>query len=76
VPKESDHVNVQFELSSVYKTVAAAIPEETVVVWRDRRLTYAGMDSRIDGVARHLATAGLPCSAPFLAEDSPTATCR
>lgn len=49
----------QFNLSSVFRTVAAAIPEQTVLVWRDLRLTYAAMDARIDGVAHYLVGAGL-----------------
>jgi acyl-CoA synthetase (AMP-forming)/AMP-acid ligase II len=52
---------LQFDLSSVFQSVAAAIPDETVLVWRDRRLSYAAMDARINGVANHLAALGLGC---------------
>lgn len=51
----------EFDLSTVFKTVAAAIPDATMLVWRERRLTYGEMDARIDGVANFLATAGLGC---------------
>jgi 3-oxocholest-4-en-26-oate---CoA ligase len=52
---------LKFDLSSVFKTVAAAVPDATMVVWRDRRLSYAAMDARIDGVANYLAAMGLGC---------------
>jgi acyl-CoA synthetase (AMP-forming)/AMP-acid ligase II len=52
---------VNFDLSSVFKTVAAAIPDATFVVWRDRRLSYGATDRRVDGVANYLAAAGLGC---------------
>ncbi len=52
-------VGVEFNLSRVFSTVAAAVPEQEVLVWRDRRLTYAAMEARIDGVAHYLAGAGL-----------------
>lgn len=55
--------HVKFDLSSVFKTVATAIPDATMVSWRDRRLSYADMDARIDGLASYLATAGLGCRA-------------
>ena len=50
---------LRFNPSSVFKSVAAAIPDETLLVWRDRRLSYAVMDARIDGVANYLAALGL-----------------
>jgi len=49
----------EFNLSTVFATVAAAVPDQEVLVWRDRRLTYAQMDARIDGVAHYLAGLGL-----------------
>ena len=52
---------VEFNLSSVFQTVATAIPHQTVLIWRDRRLTYAEMDSRISGIAHYLASQGLGC---------------
>jgi acyl-CoA synthetase (AMP-forming)/AMP-acid ligase II len=53
--------SVSFNLSTVFSTVAQAIPDQSFLVWRDRRLSYAQMDSRIDGVAHYLAAAGLGC---------------
>lgn len=50
-----------FNLSDVFATVARTIPDQTFLVWRDRRLTYAETDSRIDGFARYLVSAGLGC---------------
>ena len=50
-----------FNLSNVFATVAETIPDHTYVVWRDRRLTYAEADARIDGFARYLASVGLGC---------------
>ena len=32
---------VQFDLSTVFRTVARAVPEQPFLVWRDLRLTYA-----------------------------------
>ena len=37
-----------FNLSTVFSTVAAAVPDQEVLVWRDRRVTYAEMDARAD----------------------------
>lgn len=51
----------QFDLSTVFRTVAETVPDHRVFVWRDRRLTYAQMDARIDGVAHYLASQGLGC---------------
>lgn len=53
--------STEFNLSSVFQTVANAIPDQTVLIWRDRRLTYAEMDSRVSGVAHYLAAQGLGC---------------
>ncbi|WP_406813412.1 acyl-CoA synthetase [Mycobacterium sp. M23085] len=52
---------LQFNLSSVFESVAAAIPDETFCIWRDRRLSYGAMNDRVDGVANYLAAAGLGC---------------
>jgi 3-oxocholest-4-en-26-oate---CoA ligase len=48
-----------FNLSTVFSTVAAAVPEQVVLVWRDRRLTYAEMDARASGLAHLLVEHGL-----------------
>lgn len=53
-----------FNLSTVFRTVAGAVPDQEVLVWRDRRLTYAEMDRRVDGVARFLVERGLGCHTP------------
>lgn len=52
-------MGTEFNLSRVFATVAAAVPEQEALVWRDRRLTYGAMDARITGVANYLATQGL-----------------
>lgn len=49
----------EFNLSKIFATVAAAVPDNEALVWRDRRLTYAAMDARITGVAHYFATHGL-----------------
>ncbi|NKQ56209.1 acyl-CoA synthetase [Amycolatopsis sp. K13G38] len=54
----------RFNLSTVFDTVARAVPEQEVMVWRDRRLTYRAMNTRIEGVARYLAGCGLGCHRP------------
>jgi acyl-CoA synthetase (AMP-forming)/AMP-acid ligase II len=48
-----------FNLSRVFGTVAAAVPDQEALVWRERRLTYAAMDNRITGIASYLANQGL-----------------
>jgi 3-oxocholest-4-en-26-oate---CoA ligase len=50
---------VTFDLSSVFGTVARAVPDQTFLVWRDRRYTYAEFDNRVDGFAHFLASVGL-----------------
>ncbi|MFS0896142.1 acyl-CoA synthetase [Mycolicibacterium litorale] len=52
---------VSFDLSTVFATVAEAVPDNTFLVWRDRRLTYAEANARVDGVAHYLASVGLGC---------------
>ncbi|OBB55739.1 acyl-CoA synthetase [Mycobacterium sp. 852013-51886_SCH5428379] len=52
---------VEFNLSTVFSTVARAVPDQPFLVWRDRRLSYADMNARIDGVAHHLVSLGLGC---------------
>ncbi len=53
-----------FNLSTVFDTVARAVPDQEVLVWRDRRFTYAAMNGRIDGLAHFLAGRGLGCHTP------------
>ena len=52
---------VSFDLSAVFQAVADAIPDNEVLVWRDRRFTYAQLAARVDGVANYLTAAGLGC---------------
>ena len=52
---------VSFNLSTVFRTVAETVPDNEVLIWRDRRLTYAAMDARVDGVAHYLVSQGLGC---------------
>ncbi len=52
---------VQFDLSSVFATVAKTVPDVEALVWRDRRFTYSQLDSRIDGIASYLVDAGVGC---------------
>lgn len=49
----------RFDLSTVFATVAATVPDHTVLVWRERRITYSEMNARVDGVAHFLASRGL-----------------
>ncbi|MCB0924716.1 MAG: acyl-CoA synthetase [Mycobacterium sp.] len=53
--------DVSFDLSTVFRTTAETIPDQEVLIWRDRRLTYSAMDRRIDGVAHYLVSQGLGC---------------
>ena len=53
--------SVAFDLSTVFRTVAATLPDFQVMAWRDVRLTYGHMDSRIDGVSHYLSSQGLGC---------------
>ncbi|MBC9733115.1 acyl-CoA synthetase [Nocardioides marmotae] len=51
----------QFNLSTVFATVAATVPDQEVLVWRDRRLTYRDLERRVDGLAHFLVEQGLGC---------------
>ncbi|MEO6084784.1 MAG: acyl-CoA synthetase [Umezawaea sp.] len=53
--------DTRFNLATVFDTVARAVPDQEVLVWRDRRLTYHDMNARVDGVAHFLVTQGLGC---------------
>ncbi|MGH3634416.1 MAG: AMP-binding protein, partial [Mycobacterium sp.] len=53
--------STDFNLSTVFATVAEALPHHTMLVWRNRRLTYADVNARVDGFARYLVSAGLGC---------------
>jgi acyl-CoA synthetase (AMP-forming)/AMP-acid ligase II len=56
--------DTEFNLAKVFGTVAAAVPHQEVLVWRDRRLTYSEMDRHIDGLARWFAARGLGSHTP------------
>jgi len=49
----------QFNLALVNETIAAAIPDREVLVWRDRRLTYAQLAERSRRLAGFLHGQGL-----------------
>lgn len=53
--------DVTFNLSSVFGTVARTVGEQTFLVWRDRRFSYAQFDHRVDGFAHFLVSVGLGC---------------
>ncbi|MCV7413394.1 acyl-CoA synthetase [Mycobacterium florentinum] len=50
-----------FNLSTVFSTLAQALPEQRALFWRGRQWTYAEMDARVDGVAHYLTSLGLGC---------------
>jgi 3-oxocholest-4-en-26-oate---CoA ligase len=50
-----------FNLSAVFDTVARAVPDQEVLVWRDVRFTYRELNARIDGLAHYLVERGLGC---------------
>ena len=50
-----------FNLSTVFATLAEALPDHRVLIWRGREWTYAQLDARVDGVAHYLASVGLGC---------------
>jgi fatty-acyl-CoA synthase len=50
-----------FNLSTVFSTLAQALPQHRALFWRDREWTYAEMDARVDGVAHYLASLELGC---------------
>ncbi|WP_209713453.1 acyl-CoA synthetase [Marmoricola sp. OAE513] len=52
-------MGTEFNLAQVFSTVAAVVPDQEALVWRDRRLTYGVMDARISGVAHYLASQGI-----------------
>ncbi len=50
-----------FNLSTVFATVAAAVPDQEVLVHGGLRLTYTQVEQHADGLARFLASRGLGC---------------
>ena len=50
-----------FDLSTVFGTVAEAVPDQELLVHRDLRLTYRQVDGHVDALAHFLAGRGLGC---------------
>ena len=50
---------VTFDLATVFRTIAATIPDHEALVWRDKRFTYAQLAARVDGVTNYLVSQGL-----------------
>src|ERR1700744_5489553 len=50
-----------FNLSALFNAIAQAIPDQTVLIWREKRLTYRDVNSRVDGIAHYLRSLGLGC---------------
>ncbi|NVI92165.1 acyl-CoA synthetase [Actinomadura sp. BRA 177] len=46
-------------LATLFEAVAVAVPDRTVLVCGDRRLTFADLDARADAVAGRLRSAGI-----------------
>ena len=64
---------VNFDLATVFRTIAATIPDHEVLVWRDKRFTYAQLAARVDGVTNFLVSARAP-SAPIWPATNPGRT--
>jgi 3-oxocholest-4-en-26-oate---CoA ligase len=52
---------ISFNLSTLFNEIAQAIPDQTFLIWRDKRLTYRDVNSRVDGIAHYLRSQGLGC---------------
>jgi fatty-acyl-CoA synthase len=50
-----------FDLSTVFRTVAAAVSDQELLVHGDLRLTYGQVDGHVDALAHFLAGRGLGC---------------
>ena len=50
---------VQFNIGLTHEAVSAVIPDREVLVWRDRRLTYADLTDRSRRLASYLHSRGL-----------------
>ena len=51
----------QFPVALVHEAIAASRPDETCLVYRDRRLTWAGMTDRTRRLANYLIAQALGC---------------
>ena len=49
----------EFNLAKVFTTVAEAVPDQEVLIWRDRRFTYRQLDERTNRVANLLLDHGV-----------------
>lgn len=54
----------RFNLSTVFDTVAGAVPDQEVLVWGERRFRYRETNERVTRLAHYLAGQGLGCRAP------------
>ncbi len=54
----------RFNLSTVFDTVARAVPDREVMVRGELRWRYDEVNARVDGVAHYLAARGLGCCTP------------
>jgi acyl-CoA synthetase (AMP-forming)/AMP-acid ligase II len=52
-------VTTEFNLALVNETIAAAIPDREVLIWRDRRITYGQLAERSRRLASYLHSLGL-----------------
>ncbi|MBF4162248.1 acyl-CoA synthetase [Nocardioides acrostichi] len=51
-----------FNLARVFTTIAAAVPDQEVLVQGERRYTYEALADEVDALARFLAARGLGCT--------------
>jgi acyl-CoA synthetase (AMP-forming)/AMP-acid ligase II len=51
--------NVQFNIALTHEALSAAIPDREVLIWRDRRFTYADLTDRTRRLATYLHGRGL-----------------
>ncbi|MGB3481130.1 MAG: acyl-CoA synthetase [Mycobacterium sp.] len=54
-------MQTQFNLATVFATVAATVPARDAIIWGDRHFTYGELDRRMDGLAHYLVGQGLGC---------------
>ncbi|MEY4175428.1 MAG: hypothetical protein RI900_2593 [Actinomycetota bacterium] len=54
-------MSAQFSVAEVHEAIAATRPDDTCLVFRDRRLTWGDVTERTRRLANHLLGAGLGC---------------
>ena len=54
-------MSAQFSVAEVHEAIAATRPDDTCLVFRDRRLTWSDVTERTRRLANHLLGAGLGC---------------